>query len=178
MCDFPKDRHWDPAEARARSPDLARSHFCHPPDQMFPPRSLLSWEKKRKNETGLGPCSIYHTIVVPCDLGKNGVAGGGGSQKWKTLNSSSTHLDVCKAQREGDREEGEAQSPGVTVSGAHNSPLCPSLSPSSSPTQSTQHPVYLPPGPGSISGATPTRPTHRHCQTLCPRAWFGKQHTP
>lgn len=94
-----------------------------------------------------------------------------------TMNSSSIYLDTCTAQWEGGGEEREAQSPGVTMTPeytmAHCAPPCP---PSSSTTPSTWCPVYLPPGPGSISGATPAGPTHRHCQTLCPRALAWQQH--
>lgn len=70
------------------------------------------------------------------------------------------------------RGRGSPESRSDSDSRAYNGPLCPPpapMFPSSSITPSTRHPVYLPPGPGSISGATPTKPTHRHCQTLCLR---------
>lgn len=81
-----------------------------------------------------------------------------------SMTTSSICLNICIAQWEGCREsrsEGNSR--------AHNGPLCPCI-PLPFTTPSTQRPVYLPPGPGSISGATPAGPTHRHCQTLCPQA--------
>lgn len=87
--------------------------------------------------------------------------------------SASICLHICTGEWEGAGEEGEAQSSKVK---AHNGPLYPHPG-SSSPSSTTpigQRPVYLPSGPGSISGATPTGPTHRHCQALCahePEAW-------
>lgn len=100
----------------------------------------------------------------------------GARSRW--LHSFPIYLDICPAQWEGDGEEGEAQSPGVTVTPEHTMAHCAHPtptpgSPSSSTTPSTQRPVYLPPGPGSISGATSTGLLHRHCQALCPRgrAW-------
>lgn len=98
-----------------------------------------------------------------------------------TMNSFSIYLDICTAQQEGGGEEGEAQSPEPrrdSDSRAHNGPLCPpATAPSSSTTPSTQRPVYLPPGPGSVSGATPAGPPHTRCQTLCPRALAWQPHT-
>lgn len=74
---------------------------------MLPPCSLLSWGKLKRRP---GLCSIYRIILVHCDLGESR-----GGQKQMTLNSFSIYLDICIAQWEGDGEEGEAQSPGVTV---------------------------------------------------------------
>ncbi|KAI4552302.1 hypothetical protein MJT46_016953 [Ovis ammon polii x Ovis aries] len=50
--------HWETPGQNQRGLSTALNSFLY-----------MNWEKKRKNETGLGPCSIYHTIVVPCDLG-------------------------------------------------------------------------------------------------------------
>lgn len=95
-----------------------------------------------------------------------------------TMNSFSIYLDICTAQQEGGGEEGEAQSPGGTVTPERTMAHCaPPMAPPPSTTPSTQRPVYRPPGPGSASGATPAGPPHTRCQTLCPRALAWQPHT-
>lgn len=91
---------------------------------MLSPCALHSW-----------PCSIY----LPHCLGPLQPREEQRGQKKMTLNSSSTYLSICTAQWEGDRDEGEAQSPGVTVAPEHTIAHC---APPPCPPPPPPHPAH------------------------------------
>lgn len=78
------------------------------------------------------------------------------------MTAPSICLDICTAQLEMRVSRGNTGGDSSSTMAHCGSMPLPHLT-----TPSTQHPVYLPPGAGLLSGAPPRRTTHGHCGTLC-----------